>query len=384
MTYASDANRTVILLSHGFQSEYEAGIANGLARNGLKVVLVGSDATLYGRLDPDVEAINLRGSHDPKRARWRKAWNLLRYFAAYQWLLLTRKHAAVHLIGQFTTANPLVSLFEAILTRLWSRRLVLTVHNVMPHEKHTPFNRLIHKLLYAVPNALVVHTARTRQRLHDLFGIAPEQVRVVEHGIARFPQFDVEARRSIRSRLGVAEHEQLALFFGNLGLYKGPDLLLDAFARLPVATNWSLLITGRCRHADLRVQIQGLIDSHPLRPRIHWEEGFVADEEVPAIFFAADLLVLPYRHIDQSGVLFMAMATGLPVLATDVGSFRDYVRAHAGSTVPAEDVEALRAAMESFQPLDEPARRGLAEAARRFDWTATSRTLLDVYGVAAA
>ncbi|GAB2886753.1 hypothetical protein GCM10027046_13830 [Uliginosibacterium flavum] len=379
MSRQSVAADTVILLSHGFQAEYEAGIANGLARNGLNVVLVGSDSTLYERLDPSIRALNLRGCHDPQRSRFQKVWNLVRYFFSYQYLLLTTPHAAVHLIGQFTTNRPLLFLAEMLVTRVVARRVWLTVHNVMPHEKHTRFNHAVHRCLYALPHELVVHTERTRQRLAELFALDGKRVRVLEHGIARFPDFDAVARDRIRARLGLGPTDRLLLFFGNLGLYKGPDLLIEAFGRLPAEAGWHLHIAGRCRHADLRRQMDELIAGCPHSPRIHWEEGYVADDEVPAFFFAADALALPYRHIDQSGVLFMAMATGLPVIASDVGSFREYVAAHAGAIVPPEDVTALASAIEQFVPLDESERRLLAERARRFDWALTARSLCRAY-----
>lgn len=370
----------MILLSHGFQSEYEAGIANGLARNGVNVVLVGSDSTHYDRLDPSIRVLNLRGSHDPRRSRFQKLYNLVRYFFAYQAFLARTKHDAVHLIGQFTTGNAFMSLLEGCMTRLLARRLVLTVHNVLPHERHTRLNKLFHKVLYSLPNTLVVHTERTKGRLEELFGIRPGKVLVMEHGIAQFPEFDSDARERLRADLGLADDHRLALFFGNLGWYKGPDLLIEAISRVAPLSNWHLLITGRCRHQDLKVAIQNLIDQSVARDRIHWHEGFVADADVPGIFFAADLLVLPYRHIDQSGVLFMAMATGLPVLASDVGSFKEYVGAHSGRVVPVENVDALESALlEIDVPLEIEVRQSLALLARRFDWSKTVEPLLAAY-----
>ena len=60
----------------------------------------------------------------------------------------------------------------------------------------------------------------------------------------------------------------------------------------------------------------------PAAQRAKWSEGFVPTEDVWRYFQGADFLVVPYRHIDQSGVVFMALATGLPIVATDVGSLR--------------------------------------------------------------
>ena len=52
---------------------------------------------------------------------------------------------------------------------------------------------------------------------------------------------------------------------------------------------------------------------------------FIPDEETEIYFKAADVLVLPYRHIYQSGVLFLGYSFGLPVLAADVGSLKDEI-----------------------------------------------------------
>ena len=56
-----------VLVSHGFQPDYEAGFANGLVRNGVGVTLIASDQSLYDRLVPKIEVLNLRGSQYPSR-----------------------------------------------------------------------------------------------------------------------------------------------------------------------------------------------------------------------------------------------------------------------------------------------------------------------------
>ncbi len=54
--------------------------------------------------------------------------------------------------------------------------------------------------------------------------------------------------------------------------------------------------------------------------------AYIPFEDVPRYFAAADVLVLPYRHVSQSGVLFLALALGLPVVATRVGALPEVVR----------------------------------------------------------
>jgi glycosyltransferase involved in cell wall biosynthesis len=373
----------VLLLSHGFQAEYEAGFANGLAANGAQVTLLASSGTLFTRLDPRIDAPNLRGSQDPRRSLVSKVANLLRYGVSYLLRVAERKHDVVHNIGLFATGNVWLSLVEAAFMRLLARRFVFTVHNVLPHDRDTPLNRRLHRWLYRLPQDLVVHTPRTRDRLVAEFGVQDARITVMEHGIDRFPPLDPAVRASVRASLGLAEQDRLALFFGNLGWYKGPDIAIAAMGALPASQRWHLLIAGRCRHVDIRVAIAAQIAACAARDTIHWWERFVDDVEVPSIFMAADVLLMPYRRIEQSGVLFMALATGLPVVASDVGSFRDYVQRHAGAVVPAEDAPALALAQAGGHwPLPWPERVALARAAHAFDWRHTVRPVLRAYGVA--
>ena len=130
----------VILLSHGFQPEYEAGYANGIARNGITVTLVSSDNTLVDRLEPGIRQINLRGSQRMDRSRVEKFGNLMRYFFSYFFLLFRRRGTPVHVIGQFSTGNLWLSLVEAWMTRLLTGGYILTVHNLLPHDRHTSMN----------------------------------------------------------------------------------------------------------------------------------------------------------------------------------------------------------------------------------------------------
>src|ERR1700741_754476 len=76
---------------------------------------------------------------------------------------------------------------------------------------------------------------------------------------------------------------------------------------------------------------------------------FIPDGETEVYFKAADVLVLPYRHIYQSGVLFLGHSFGLPVLAADVGSLKDeIVEGETGFVFRREDPVDLTRAIETY------------------------------------
>ena len=76
---------------------------------------------------------------------------------------------------------------------------------------------------------------------------------------------------------------------------------------------------------------------------------FIPDDETETYFKAADVLVLPYRHIYQSGVLFLGHSFGLPVLAADVGSLKDdIVEGKTGFVFRPEDPDDLARVIEQY------------------------------------
>jgi glycosyltransferase involved in cell wall biosynthesis len=76
---------------------------------------------------------------------------------------------------------------------------------------------------------------------------------------------------------------------------------------------------------------------------------FIPDEEMERYLKAGDVLVLPYKEIFQSGVLFLAYSFGLPVVATDVGSFREeIVEGRTGFLCQPGDPAELAKALEAY------------------------------------
>src|SRR5271168_4201051 len=83
--------------------------------------------------------------------------------------------------------------------------------------------------------------------------------------------------------------------------------------------------------------------------RILLREDYIPDGETEVYFKAADVLALPYRHIYQSGVLFLGYRFGLPVLAADVGSLRDeIVEGKTGFVFKPEDPVDLARVIEQY------------------------------------
>lgn len=363
--------RPVVLVSHGFQHNYERGFTNGLADNDVAVTLVSSDRTDYAGLRTGVRTVNLRGSQEEDRPGWAKALNMLRYHLGLCAYALWHRQAILHVIGLIDP--PLIKgVLEGLWFRLVSKRYVLTVHDLLPHDRHTRLNKLLYGLSFRFPHCLVVHTERMRDELARRFGVPPERVVVMEHGIeplanSRFGVVESNADRPLR-----------LLCFGMVTHYKGVDVLLDALDT--ISFDFTLMIAGFCQHASLAHELQARISAHPAARFITWRNEFIPEAEVEGLFTGADVLVLPYRHIDQSGVLFQALRFGVPVVASEVGSLAHYVTEAVGETCPPENVQELREALERVHARRfEFSRQRISDIGRGFEWHRTVQPLSKAY-----
>ncbi|WP_338665863.1 glycosyltransferase [Pararoseomonas sp. SCSIO 73927] len=164
------------------------------------------------------------------------------------------------------------------------------------------------------------------------------------------------------------------LFFGRIRAYKGLDLLRDAFAAL------------RARHPGATLRVVGEGDPESCAPGLATLPGvtveprWVPDSEMPALVASARAVVLPYREASQSGVLPIALALGVPVVATPVGGLSAQLE-HGVSGLLAREASAPALA-EAMAAMLDPARRltlsaGAREAgARLTDWDAQAARLV--------
>ncbi|MBW3608003.1 MAG: glycosyltransferase [Actinobacteria bacterium] len=252
-----------------------------------------------------------------------------------------------------------------------ARPVVLTAHDVLPREPRRG-QLAAQRRLYERVDAIVVHSEHGRVRLVDALGIPARKVSVIPHG-AFTHLLDVADEQALPAELAAVD-KPVVLFFGLLRPYKGLDVLLDAW---------------RAAELDAELWIVGMprMDIAPLRaaapPSVRWVPRFVPDREIAAYFRRADLVVLPYREIDQSGVLFTALAFGAPLVLSAVGGFCEVAADGAAVLVAPGDPGALAGELARLLG-DDDARAALAAGARsaasgRYCWDAIASAHLALY-----
>jgi glycosyltransferase involved in cell wall biosynthesis len=159
------------------------------------------------------------------------------------------------------------------------------------------------------------------------FRIPKEKVSVIPFGINdTVPNTDLSPEEA-KQQIGANKGDKVMLFFGNIAPYKGLEYLVAAFTELLKKDQaYRLLIVGRPKGCKTYwQQIQKNIARYGVSQRTIQRIEYIPDEETELYFKAADVLILPYTRVFQSGVLLLGYSFGLPVLAADVGSLREDV-----------------------------------------------------------
>jgi glycosyltransferase involved in cell wall biosynthesis len=353
-----------------FTPPYDRALASALARGGAEVELLTS-RFLYGRV-PEAEGYRVserfyrrssaRGLDAAGRRPFKAAEHvadMLRLPGAldadvihYQWLTMPALDA--HLLPD-------------------RRPRLITAHYVLPPR---PSRRQAARAsgLFGRMDAVVAHSEHGAQRLREEVGVDPGRIHVIPHGaldyLTRLPQ-----EKPLPAELEGAEGPVI-LFFGLLRPYKGLDTLLHAFRQVEGAELW---IVGNPR-MDL-TPLRRLASEAP--GRVRFVTRFVEDAEIPTIFRRADVVVLPYRDAEHSGVLYTGLAFGKPFVLSAVGGFPEVAAHGAARLVPSEDPAAL--AVELSELVGNPAaREGLTAAALRaaadtYSWDAIAARTLALY-----
>jgi glycosyltransferase involved in cell wall biosynthesis len=348
---------------------YDHALAAALARTGADVELVTS-RFLYGPVPREEgyrvsEHFYRRTAGRGLEARGRMAVKLAEHVPdMLRYRRLAARADLVHY--QWLTVQPL---------DVWllppRRPRVLTAHDVLPREPRRGQIAATRRLLGRM-DAVVAHSHHGARRLREELDVDAERVRVIPHGafdyLTRLPE-----ERPLPPELAAVEGP-VVLFFGLLRPYKGLDVLVKAFREVEDAELW---VVGMPR-----------MDIEPLRriagPRVRFVPRFVTDPEIPAYFRRADVVVLPYREIDQSGVLYTALAFGKPMVLSAVGGFVEVAEQHgAARLVPPGDPAALASALSDLLA-DQSARRELGAAAARaaagpYSWDRAAEGTMALY-----
>jgi D-inositol-3-phosphate glycosyltransferase len=345
----------VALLTGGADKPYALGMASALAAAVIPLDFIGSDEINGPELHNDsrIRFLNLRGDQSVNASVLVKSSRVFRYY----WRLIAYAAKSKAPIFHILWNNKFEHFDRTVLLlyyKLLGKKLVFTAHNVNTAArdgKDSWFNRLTLRIQYALVDHIFVHTQRMKAELLNGYGVGDSKATVIPFGINNTLRDSNLTRCQAREMLGLSPNDKVVLFFGNIAPYKGLEYLIEAFSRLAGAdAAMRLLVVGRPKNcAEYWVKTERQIATSPASAQILKRIEFVPDESVEIFCKASDVLVLPYTHIFQSGVLFVGYSFGLPVIATDVGSLReDIIEGETGLIAEPMNPDSLAQALQKF------------------------------------
>lgn len=392
-TMATAAGLSLCLLTGGVDRPYVYGLTDTLRSLGMKTDLIGSNELDEPDLRnmPGVNFLNLRGDLRPNVRFFAKVFRILAYYSKLIAYAASAKPKIFHILwnNKFETFD---RTFLMLYYKLMGKRVVFTAHNVNKRRRDSRdsfLNRLTLRIQYRLADHIFVHTEKMKAELMDQFGVSTDRASVIPFGINNSVPNTPLTTKEARQRLGVGHDDKAILFFGRIKPYKGLEYLIAAFRMLAGrSVDYRLIIVGRLEEGceqnweSMRKQVQEYIDAGRITLRIE----FIPDFEVELYFKACDVLILPYKEIFQSGVIFLGYSFGLPAIIADVGSLKDeVVEGKNGFVFSPEDPNDLARAIEQYFDSDlfadlERQRSEIRDyALQRHSWAIVGQQTLSVY-----
>jgi len=226
----------------------------------------------------------------------------------------------------------------------------------------------VDKVVASVSDRVIVHNEFCARRFGFPSVIIPHGTKPCETPSAE------EAKRS----LGIDPRAPIVGYCGFISEYKGLEVLFEAMVKVPKV---AVLVGGGWFAGPGTAYIENLKQKSlaALPGRCQWL-GYVADEKLPTVYGACDIIVYPSRFATESGALLMALSHGKAVLASRVPPFKE--KEKLGALMTFKDVKDLRRKIKRLLK-DKELRSKLEESARRFSyqnrWEAVAKKHVDLY-----
>jgi glycosyltransferase involved in cell wall biosynthesis len=260
-------------------------------------------------------------------------------------------------------------------------KIVLTVHDLLPHDTGEAYKRTFDEL-YRIVDAIICHSDHVRARLEAEFSVPEEKISVIPHGPFFYDLPGSGPEQTLRS-FEIEPDKVLVLWQGIIFPYKGIDLLLRSWQQVEADVDDACLVIAGTGAPELLDQIRGQVKDLDLkRVKLHFR--FISTEELVALYRASDVVVYPYRAITTSGALATGLALGKAIIASDLPVFRELLTDSENAFLvdPQNSVELARALIKLTQ--DRELREQFAQKVREINfgdqsWLSIAKKTVQTY-----
>jgi glycosyltransferase involved in cell wall biosynthesis len=286
----------------------------------------------------------------------------------------------VQFLPMLTTPVPMDLWFVEYCRRRGSK-IVLTVHDLLPHDTGEKYKATFDKL-YGRVDAIICHADSIRTKLATEFSVPAEKISVIPHG-PFFYDIPATASEETLKSFALETGKTLVLWQGIIFPYKGVDLLLRAWQHVEAKCGDACLVIAGTGAPELLKEIRAQVEGLGLkRVKLHFR--FVTSEELVALYHAVDVVAYPFRAITTSGSLATGLAMGKAIVASGLPVFRELLTDRENALlVDPQDCDALAGALIELVR-DTALRERLANNVRAMDfgdesWHAIAKQTTETY-----
>ena len=364
---------------HSGMDYYDFGLCQALTKNQIQVTLYTCDETDLPS-DSGYKTKRLYKGIYGTDNKWIRGFRYIRGTMLTFWDI-TKKNSQICHFHFFHVG--VLELFNLLACQFLNVKILITVHDIesLASKKSTS---LFAKVAYRLAHCLIVHNYVSQRELISKTGADRSKIFVIPHGSYLHAINRKNTKFSARSYLDLSEDAKVLLFFGQIKSVKGLDILLNALP--PVVHRYPgtiLFIAGRLWKDNFEKYAK-IIEDKNLGSHCRLRIEYIAKKEADNLFSAADLLVLPYRKIYQSGVLLMGMSYGTAVLASDLDGMLEIIEdGENGFVFPAHDSDALSQRLMELlaepQKLQQAADKALQLMENEYSWSVVAKKTAAAY-----
>lgn len=263
-------------------------------------------------------------------------------------------------------------------------KLVVTIHDILPFNTKF-YDKHYHQKIYGMADQIIVQAQTNVKRFDELFPEDSKKVTFIPHG--HFLDFaDLHDKIESRNHLGIPVDKKVFLFFGQIKKVKGVGNLLEAFGELCQKRDDLYLVIAGSVWKDSFEEYQKIIDEYHLDSKhLKTDIMFIPDEEVGYYYSAADIAVLPYLDVYQSGVIQLTYAYSKPAVATAIAPFMEIVEdGKSGFICKPNNSDDLARVMDQAanvddQTLEEMAAEGRVTIEKKYSWNDIAKNITELY-----
>jgi len=274
----------------------------------------------------------------------------------------------------------ILNFFACFFAIFFKVKLILTIHDVNPFSKKT--NLYLKRWILLLADKVIVHNEFSKKELiKDKINL--KKISIIPHG--HYLDFiEPKTNKIVAKKKFGLQNKKVIMFFGMIKEEKGLDILIKSFHEVHKNNkDVVLFIAGKNYKTDNKNYTK-IIDQLDLKNSCVIHNKYIPENELCDYYGCADVIVLPYKLIFQSGVLMMSSSFNVPIIVSDLEPFLDIIENQiSGLVFKVNDVKSLAEklifSVNNSEKMNSYAKNNFEKIKNQYDWAKIGKLNKDVY-----